>query len=209
DIDEGWDGIYVDSSGEEVYLAGETGNAGRLTIPDLGYAMALDLCLRDSYEAQSITDAYDKAAYIKYYRYWNAVIADHSNHGFDSLYYAVPQETKAYISMPDGRVEEWICTESTDGENTEDTVRDGYGHDIFQEPADGIYMYTCQEDWQHVQVTYWERTGGTWDSREYADDFLRDEENLWVTDSKERLLARLTRPPLCESAHCMLAQTEK
>lgn len=132
------------------------GTFGRLDIPSIGIGVALNYVdLRDG-TAQSVVDAYDSAAYF----FWHDckyVIADHNNQGFANLRNA-QVGSYAQISKADGYVDTYICTRvCTDGRNTQYDLLDEYGisADSFENCC--LLMYTCNQDWEHITLTFWEK----------------------------------------------------
>ena len=65
----------------------------------------------------------------------------------------------AQISTADGYVATtYICTRvCTDGRNTQYDLLDEYG--ISADSADNcsLLMYTCNQDWEHITLTFWEK----------------------------------------------------
>ena len=132
------------------------GTFGRLDIPSIGIGVALNYVdLRDG-TAQSVVDAYDSAAYF----FWHDckyVIADHNNQGFANLRNA-QVGSYAQISNADGYVDTYICTRvCTDGRNTQYDLLDEYGISADSSVNCSLLMYTCNQDWEHITLTFWEK----------------------------------------------------
>ena len=132
------------------------GTFGRLDIPSIGIGVALNYVdLRDG-TAQSVVDAYDSAAYF----FWHDckyVIADHNNQGFANLRNA-QVGSYAQISNADGYVDTYICTRvCTDGRNTQYDLLDEYGVSADLSENGSLLMYTCNQDWEHITLTFWEK----------------------------------------------------
>ena len=133
------------------------GTAGRLDIPAVGVGVAL--YETDLYQpnVQSVVDAWDSAAIFPY-RDRITVIADHNNQGFDGIKKAGIGET-AFISRQDGSSYTYTCTRvCNDGHNLGTELVDEYGEQI-ENNADGeLVMYTCNDGWRSITITYWQRT---------------------------------------------------
>lgn len=132
------------------------GTFGRLDIPSIGIGVALNYVdLRDG-TAQSVVDAYDSAAYF----FWHDckyVIADHNNQGFANLRNA-QVGSYAQISKADGYVDTYICTRvCTDGRNTQYDLLDEYGISADSSVNCSLLMYTCNQNWEHITLTFWEK----------------------------------------------------
>ena len=132
------------------------GSFGRLDIPTVGIGVALNYV--DLYDgtAQSVVDAYDSAAYF----FWHDckyVIADHNNQGFANLRNA-QVGSYAQISKADGHVDTYICTRvCTDGRNTQYDLLDEYGISADSSVNCSLLMYTCNQDWEHITLTFWKK----------------------------------------------------
>lgn len=131
------------------------GTAGRLTIPDVGIDVAL-------YSAslyggsQGIVDAHDSAAYMQdaWGLYNSILIADHWNQGFGAIKGSVPDATKAYIKTSRGTIE-YICVANFTGHNTGRDLTDNDYKRITNLYSDGLIMYTCNDHWSNVTITFW------------------------------------------------------
>ena len=132
------------------------GSFGRLDIPSVGIGVALNYV--DLYDgtAQSVVDAYDSAAYF-FWRDCKYVIADHNNQGFANLR-NVQVGSYAQISKVDGYVDTYICTRvCADGRNTQYDLLDEYGLSADSSENCSLLMYTCNQDWEHITLTFWEK----------------------------------------------------
>ena len=137
-------------------LPGETGDFGRLLLGE--YTAALYYSVDDD-EAQQIVDAEDSAVATRRKEYPDStlVIADHTNQGFRVLYDVTPDETKAFLYRPDGTVTVYLCTKKFNGHNNLSYLTDEDGNDLSFAPVD-LVMYTCNETWENVTITYWKIT---------------------------------------------------
>ena len=129
------------------------GMYGRLTIPSLGVNVAL-IQVSIYGNAQGVTDARDSAAYITDFSA-AAMIADHNNQGFNAMKGAIPGQTKAYIQTKSGTLT-YVCTSNFQGHNTGTDLTDSSGRSVRGDNAGGLLMYTCNENWQNITITYWQ-----------------------------------------------------
>ena len=123
---------------EEYYL---NYSSYRVVIPGL-----VDLPMRycTISESQNIIDSgtvaifwYDKLHYI----------AAHKHLGLESMKQSIPNKTYAYI---DGK--KYICEANFVGYNNETELIDNNGNKV---TYDGFIMYTCNDSWQNVTITFW------------------------------------------------------
>ena len=131
------------------------GTAGRLTIPTVGVDVALyNASLYGG--SQGIVDARDSAAYMQDAcgLYNSILIADHWNQGFDAMKRSVPDATKAYIKTSSGTIE-YICVANFTGHNTGRDLTDNDYKRITNLYSDGLIMYTCNDHWSNVTITFW------------------------------------------------------
>ena len=64
----------------------------------------------------------------------------------------------AQISTADGYVATYICTRvCTDGRNTQYDLLDEYGISADSSDNCSLLMYTCNQDWEHITLTFWEK----------------------------------------------------
>lgn len=126
----------------------------RLRIPDVGIDVGLyDASWFDANQSQSIVNAKDSAAILSDLGQ-NRVIADHNNQGFNSIKGVVSMGTLAYIDY-DGYTETYLCTSVEQGTNDGVMPKDSQNIRIVDRDGVSLAMYTCNEDWQHITVTYW------------------------------------------------------
>lgn len=144
-------------------IAMEDRFSDRLTIPSVGVDVALYACssLPDDCQ-QEIVDAEDSAAYQEATDFQavpgDRFIADHNYRGFTAIRNVILNETKAYITK-DGKVEEYTCIAVGLGENTGSELVDWNGVSLnYDYIVEDLAMYTCNESWESVTITYWERT---------------------------------------------------
>ena len=145
---------------------GALGDMGRLYIPALGINTALFLYGDSDAYNQSITDAEDAAVvFPKNCLWWqenynDTTIADHKHQGFDRLYNAVPNYTKAYIYTQWSDVPAvYLCERVFTGHNTGSDITDENGNSVWRDGYD-ILMYTCNDSWHNITVTNWTRING-------------------------------------------------
>ena len=135
------------------------GNAGTLYIPDVGISVKLNYS--DGYNDQATCDAWNSAVYCPGSSDASVsfgvadYIADHTNQGFNAIKSAEVGYTKAYIVHPDGSVSTYVCTARFNGHNTGELITDWDYNDLFWDNEGGVTMYTCNENWQNITVTYW------------------------------------------------------
>lgn len=123
------------------------GTAGRLYVNGFDVAVYDDGCSG----SQATVDAYDSATW--YRSLGTTVIADHWNQGFDAIK-GVNIGDICYIEYEDGSRLNLICIGKEHGTNLKKNLLDANGNTVY-----GNYnyvMYTCNEDWQHVTLVYWE-----------------------------------------------------
>lgn len=124
------------------------GSVGRLTIPSLGVDVALFAS-----SSQKVCDNQDSACYFRYGV--QHVVADHKHQGFAAMKKAVPNKTKAYINWGTW-TQAFICVDNFKGHNTGDILCDLDGNDCGHENSRGLLMYTCNENWRNITITYWQ-----------------------------------------------------
>lgn len=133
------------------------GTAGRLDIPSVGVGVAL--YETDLYQpnVQSVVDAWDSAAVFPY-RDKVTVIADHNYQGFDGTRNVVVGNA-AFISRQGGSFDTYVCTRICyDGHNLGAELVDEYGEQVENNTDGELIMYTCNDCWQNITITYWQRT---------------------------------------------------
>ena len=140
------------SAAEETYYVPSVtyGTFGRIYVS--GYSAALydyNVYTNSSLSLQEIVDNWDSAAY--YTSRDRLVIADHSNHGFDVLYW-IPEGTTAYIKFEDGSTIAYRLIYKSTGYNTGPDLVDNNENSFFNMDSD-IIMYTCYGD--GIMATLW------------------------------------------------------
>ena len=133
------------------------GMYGRLTIPSIGVDVGLYYCSDDAgSRAQKIVDAVDSAAYMDQGDAVGAIIADHKHQGFSAIKKAVPYETYAYIDYG-SHTQTYVCTAVGLGHNYGNDLVDWNGVSLnYDHIPGGLAMYTCNENWNNVTITYWQ-----------------------------------------------------
>lgn len=144
---------------QETHTLGE--EMGRLSIPDVGIDVALYYAgtQDDADTKQQIVDQHDSALWMDTtdsYKDGQPIIADHCDQAFASLRYVVANETIAYITLPDGSTNKYKCVDFMFGKNDEKFIYDNKGNDAGAQNKGGIAMYTCDDNWQNVILTYWQ-----------------------------------------------------
>lgn len=133
------------------------GTAGRLDIPSVGVGVALYDTDLYQYNVQSIVDESDSAAIFPY-RDKVTVIADHNNQGFDAMK-SVEVGDYSVISQRDGSYVFYLCTRVCyDGHNLGTDIVDEYGEQVEYNTDGELIMYTCNDCWQNITISYWQRT---------------------------------------------------
>lgn len=122
--------------------------AGRLYIPAVG----IDVALYRS-NAQYVVDRVDSAAYFEYKVQGHYSVADHWTQGFATLK-DVEVGMTGYIVRPDGRVDNYVCTDVFDGHNTGHGITDNSGKFVHHRAP--LLMYTCLGYWRNVRICLWE-----------------------------------------------------
>ena len=130
---------------------GREGTAGRLIIPSAGINVALNL---PGYDAQGVTDAPDSACWMEYPCDLNAVIGDHVNQEFSTLFRVRPGDVCSIIRH--GREYRYTCVSTGYGSNVETDVLDAEGGSLFQYGSDRLCMYTCANGWRYVFIAAWQ-----------------------------------------------------
>lgn len=134
-------------------IASRAGMYGRLTISGTSVNVALISCSLYG-NSQVVVDARDSAAFITDFA--TVIIADHVNQGFSAMKSAVPGSTKAYINRGD-YTDTYICTANFQGHNTGSDLTDASYNSVLNGNPGGLLMYTCNENWQNVTITYWSK----------------------------------------------------
>ncbi|MBR0399117.1 MAG: hypothetical protein IJI10_12800 [Eubacterium sp.] len=132
------------------------GSAGLLLIPDVGINVRLfDGSASSDPHNQKGVDMEDYAVLINYGG--SDVIGDHSNQGFSAICRSVQGETRAYIVQEDHSYHEYICAGVLDGSNEEYHLYGSDGLDYMHAVSDryDLVMYTCLENWEHIQIVLW------------------------------------------------------
>lgn len=127
------------------------GSAGRLVIPDVGIDVALYYA--DDAHSQTIVNNTDSAALLTEFGNGN-IIADHWNQGFDGIKSASVNNTVAYIGNGNS-TKQYLCTSKFTGHNTEYDLTDNNYNSIVNSNNNGLIMYTCNDDWTNITITYW------------------------------------------------------
>lgn len=115
---------------------------GRVIMPGL---MDLSLTNCDVYVSQSVID---NGGAARFDFKGMDIVCGHRHLGFNAMKSAEVGQTHAYI---DGV--EYVCTAKFIGHNTSTDLTDNDGNVISW--TDGIVMYTCNENWQNVTISYW------------------------------------------------------
>lgn len=147
----------VDSIGTDTAVLGDS---GRFYIPDVGINVALYYANEmSSHFAQQIVDELDAGVYTPHVG-GQPYLADHSTQGFSGIRYCV-EGTLAYWKHVD-RIDIFICTAHFNGSNDGLYIYDYEGKNCFFENEGGMFTYTCNEDWQHVAIAYWQPVATLW-----------------------------------------------
>ncbi len=155
-------GKYLADSRAEVQDSGEVGQAyGQLTIPAVGIDVKLYYCASDADQiqirAQRIVDADNSAAYLDQASVEGVIIADHKHQGFDAIRSCVAHKTRAYIDFGT-YTQEYICTAVGTGTNTGKDLLDWNKNSLnYGSIPGGLAMYTCNETWNDITITYWKK----------------------------------------------------
>ena len=136
------------------------GSMGRLYIPDVDLNVALfDSGFYDG-NSQTIVDNKDSAAYLNDFDI--PIIADHKHQGFSKMKQSIPNETLAYINTGD-KIETYLCAKKCIGKNTGFLLIDDENRCIsvydeaYKDFGEYIVMYTCNENWQNITITFWKK----------------------------------------------------
>lgn len=130
------------------------GMVGRLIIPDVDLDVAvIRASIYNGSHNQAVVDARDSAAWM--YDWGAAVlIGDHNNQGFEKMKGAIPNVTKCYINNGD-TIKTYICIKNIQGHNTGSSITDANYRSLSGDNAGGLIMYTCNENWRNITITYW------------------------------------------------------
>lgn len=132
------------------------GSAGRLDIPNVGVGVALNNADLYKDNVQSIVDAPDSAAFFSF-RDRLMVIADHNNQGFQNIK-KVSVGDRAVVSQETGICDIYVCTRvCREGHNLGADLIDEYGAQVEFNTDGELIMYTCNDCWQNVTITFWQK----------------------------------------------------
>ena len=132
---------------EEIVRRGMT---CRLTIPSVGVNVG---CFWGTNNLQTLVDASDSAALFSYGGM--TIIADHRHQGFSAMKNS-SIGTKAYMNYGD-HTEEYVCIANFKGHNTGHALTDNNDTDISELYPGYLAMYTCNENWQNITITIWQK----------------------------------------------------
>lgn len=133
----------------------EKGIYTRLKIPSVGVNVAVYKTSFYDINVQTIVDNNDSAS-LQNDEGVCGVIADHKHQGFSATKNSVPNVTYAYFDFGTYK-EKYICIKKCLGTNNESLVIDDEGIWIAEYPNADIAMYTCNENWRNVTITYWKK----------------------------------------------------
>lgn len=163
--DSAYENVYVaaglgDWDGEDLLSAlkatGEQGTKGRLIFKELDMSMALYLSDQDEGpDAQTIVNEEDSAVWFMWFGCKSPIIADHSYQGFEKIKESQIGDT-CYILYGDS-YQVYRCRDTDPNAINElNNLLLSDGSNIMRENNPGfLYMYTCNEDWEHVTVVTW------------------------------------------------------
>ncbi len=157
-----WVHTYVDAQTmlDIAFDATPMGDSGRLYIPEVGVNVAVNFASEyDSTTAQAIGDAVDSAVYTTHMN-GEPYIADHSTQEFYRIR-SCHEGTLAYWKHVD-RLDILYCTRVCSGENDGRFIYTSLKENAYYINEGGLFMYTCNEDWEHVTVVFWQPIGTYW-----------------------------------------------
>ena len=170
--------IEEEAYNEAIKLAGTDdalGDMGRLYIPASGVSVPLYGETGDNGLNQGIVDRDNSALVLTTLFEGQQVIADHNYQGFEGIKSSVPGNTLAYIKTQ-GEVRAYICTDIFCGHNDDVTLYDGNYICIKDYNPDGITMYTCNDHWTNITITFWMpvdmQHGTLYDPEGYGQEYL-------------------------------------
>lgn len=136
-------------------LPEKIGTFGRLYLPTINHSVAVyyaNVYNNQDYNAQSIVDAIDSAAY---YQLGNKyIIADHYYQGFKKII-NLNIGDEAYVKMGDGTLKRYYLKNKLIGLNTAVDLTDEAGNSI--QTMDGtLVMYTCYTSDKKIMITLWD-----------------------------------------------------
>ena len=105
--------------------------------------------------AQAICDAWDSAVLLLGMQGLENVIGDHAYQGFDAIQSAQPG-MMAYIKTWEG-IKPYTCVERFHGHNAGNYLTDEYWNRLEADWEDALCMYTCEDNWQNITVTLWQK----------------------------------------------------
>ena len=130
------------------------GTVGRLFLPSIDLNVAVynaNLNTDENYNAQSIVDKVDSAAYFKLGS--KEVIADHNYQGFNKLM-NMSLNTNAYIKKTDGTITNYQMINKFIGKNISTDLIDSNGKNVIE--YDGqLIIYTCYNSYEDILITIW------------------------------------------------------
>lgn len=144
----------IDTSDDITKRNDPLGTMGRLYIPDASLNVGLyyaNLDLDDNYNAQTIVDNQDSAAYFIMGN--KSVIADHNYQGFNRLI-NLNVGAQAYIRTGDSTVINYQLNNRLIGKNTTLDLVDSVGNSI-QTMNGSLIIYTCYTSNEDVIITVW------------------------------------------------------
>ena len=149
--------LLVDSIGTDTAVLGDS---GRFYVPDVNINVAIYYANEMSSRfAQQIVDELDAGVYTPHVG-GQPYLADHSTQGFYGVRYCV-EGTLAYWKHVD-RIDIFICTAHFNGSNDGLYIYDDRGENCFYQNEGGLFTYTCNEDWHHVAVAFWQPVATLW-----------------------------------------------
>lgn len=139
------------------------GTLGRLYSPDLGINVGLNYSDMDSPsgpDVQYLVDMPDSALLMEYKGFSSFLVADHWNQGFEAIKSSVPELTAIY-RVTSGSVTKYVCEKVFGGYNVDayHGIVDENGDFVLEMLDEGLCLYTCNESWRNVTVTFYKPVG--------------------------------------------------
>ena len=142
------------------YDSKHIGDSGRFYVPDLGVDVAIYYANEmNAPFAQQIVDEEDAGVYTPHIG-GQAYLADHSSQAFAGLHHC--REGLMGFWKHVDRIDVFYCTRTCNGTNDGLYIYDDKEENCFFMNEGGFFTYTCNEDWQHVSIAFWQPVGTLW-----------------------------------------------
>lgn len=147
--------VFSEYLGNEKVEETRVESIGKLEISSFGFEVSLFSSESTGMTNQEIVNECNGAVYM--YRldtYGYNIIADKASQGFSAIKNAVPESTKAKVTI-DGETKEYVCTKVFVGYNTTNDLTDADGETIRWKNDGGLCMYTSNSDGT-ITIVFWQ-----------------------------------------------------